>query len=230
MAAYHMSMGRPCDGVLSPTPHYYEIRGRAAEIARALGSPVGGAEHLFLGMLHDGGWPVSVISPLVDLGRAEEAVLGILNGPGYSHPPAPRFPGRDGYVHPWGADIATEMGDSYLGVEHAFLAMIRRRETVPARALAGLADLDAVEAAVLEAKNAPGGPPGDAVFLPEGLDASLERAIIDALPEGTTFGFNSADERTWMVVIGPGPSHDPEVTREVLNNALASLGRPALGS
>jgi hypothetical protein len=54
--------------MLSPNPHYYEIRGRAAEIARALGSPVGGAEHLFLGMLHDGRWPVSLISGLVDLG------------------------------------------------------------------------------------------------------------------------------------------------------------------
>ena len=76
--------------MLSPNPHYYEIRGRAAEIARAPGSPVGGAEHLFLGMLHDGGWPVIVISGLVDFGQAEAAVLGILNSPGYSPPPPPR--------------------------------------------------------------------------------------------------------------------------------------------
>jgi hypothetical protein len=226
-------MERAFDGALSPNPHYYEITGRAAEIARALGSPVGGAEHLFLGMLHDGGWPVSVISRLVDLGHAEVAVVGILNSPGYSPPPPPRLLTRDGYVQTWGADIAFEMGDSYIGVEHAFLAMIRRRETVPARALAGLADLDAVEAAVLEAKNAPaGGPPEDAVFLPEGqeLDGPLRRAVIGALPEGTTFGFNSGpDERTWMHVIGPGDSRDPGATRDVLNNALASLGRPTLG-
>jgi len=218
---------------LSPNPHYYEIMGRAAEIARALGSPVGGAEHLFLGMLHDGGWPVSAVSRLVDLGQAEAAVLSILNSAGYSPPPAPRFLVRDGYVQAWGADIAIEMGDSYIGAEHALLAMIRARETVPARALAGLADLDAVEAAVVEAKNAPaGGPPEDAVFLPEGqeMDGPLRRAIIDALPEGTTFGFNSeGDERTWMHVIGPGDSRDPGVTREVLNTALASLGRPAPG-
>ena len=145
--------------MLSPNPHYYEIRGRAAEMARALGSPVGGAEHLFLGMLHDGGWPVSVISDLVDLGQAEAAVLDILNSPGYSPPPPPRFPARAGDVQMWGAQVASEMGDSYLGVEHAFLAMIRHRETVPARALAGLADLDALETAVLEAKNAPAGRP-----------------------------------------------------------------------
>jgi hypothetical protein len=226
-------MGRVFDGVLSPNPHYYLIMGRAAEIARALGSPAGGAEHLFLGMLHDGRWPVNVISPLVDLGHAEEAVLGILDSPGYSRPPAPRFPARNGDVQVWGARIALEMGDSHLGVEHALLAMIRMRETVPARALAGLADLDAVEAAVLAAKNAAAsGPSENAVFLPEGqgLDAPLHRAIVGALPEGTTYGFNIAEERTWMHVIRPDGRPDPEVTREVLNNALASLGRPALGS
>jgi len=82
-------MERASDGALSPTPHYYEIMGRAAEIARALGSPVGGAEHLFLAMLHDGGWPVRPISGLVDLARAEAAVRGILDSPGYSPPPPP---------------------------------------------------------------------------------------------------------------------------------------------
>jgi len=220
--------------MLSPNPHYYEIQGRAAEIARAHGSPVGTAEHLFLGMLHDGGWPMSVISDLVDPGRAEAAVLAILGSPGYSPPAPPPAWVREGYVETWGADIAFQMDDSYIGVEHAFLAMIRSRETVPARALAGLADLDAVEAAVLEAKNAPpGGPPGDAVFLPAGqeMDRPLRRAIIDALPEGTTFGFNHGeDERTWMHVIGADGGLGPEVTREVLNTALASLGRPPLGS
>jgi hypothetical protein len=53
--AYHVPMRQAFDGALSPTPHYYRIMGRAAEIARSLGSRIGGAEHLFLGMLHDGG-------------------------------------------------------------------------------------------------------------------------------------------------------------------------------
>jgi len=176
---------------------------------------------------------VSVIPPLADLSQAEAAVLGIVNSPGYSPPPAPRLPVRNGYVQPWwGAVIAAEMGDSYIGVEHALLAMIRARDTVPARALAGLADLDAVEAAVVAAKNAPGGPPPDAVYLPEGqeLDGPLHKAIKDALPKGTTFGFNiDADQRVWMHVFGPG-GRDPALTRQVLNTALASLGRPALGS
>jgi hypothetical protein len=185
-------------------------------------------------MLHDGGWPVKMISHLVDPGQAEAAVLGILNGPGYMPPPTPRLLVPDGYVQMWGAEVAFEMGDSYIGVEHAFLAMIRTRESVPARALAGLADLDALEAAVVEAMNAPpGGPPEGAVFLPEGqkMDSPLSRAIADALPDGTTFGFSGGTgERTWMQVIGPGDNSDPALTREVLNTALASLNRPTLDS
>jgi hypothetical protein len=224
-------MGPTPDGTLSPTPHFYEIKGRAAEIARAFGSPVGGAEHLFLAMLHDGGWPVSAVAHLADPGQAEAAVLAILSDPSYSPPSPPRFYVPAGYVHLWGAELAVERGDSYIGVEHAFLAMIRNRETVPARALAGLAELDALEAAVLEALNAPAaGPPEGAVLLPagQGMDSSLSRAIADALPDGTTFGFNNGeDERTWIDVIGPNGSLGPEVTREVLNTALASLGRPA---
>jgi len=225
-------MGEASDGALSPTPHYYEILGRAAEIARSLGSPVGGAEHLFLGMLHDGGWPVSVVAHLVDLGQAEEAVLGLMSGTDYSPPAPPRLPVPGHFVQPWGAHTAAEMEDSYIGVEHAFLAMIRGRETVPARALAGLADLDAVEAAVLEAKNAPpADPPEDAVFLPtgQGMDSSLSRAIVDALPDGTTFGFNNGEDgRTWLYVFEPGGSPRPGVTRTVLNAALASLDRATL--
>lgn len=228
--AYHFLMRQAFDGALAPTPHHYEVIGRAAEIARSLGSPVGGAEHLFLGMLHDGGWPVTVISSQVDLGQAEAAVVEILNSPDYSPPPRPRILVPAGYVQPWGAEVAFEMGDSYLGLEHAFLSMIRKRDSVPARALARLADLDTLEAAVLEAKSAAaGGPPGNAVFLPEGqeLDAPLRRALGDALPDNTTYGFNSdEDHRTWISVItADDAAADPALTREVLNTALAALNR-----
>jgi Clp amino terminal domain, pathogenicity island component len=223
--------------MLSPTPHYYELTGRAAEIARASGSPVSGAEHLFLGMLHDGGWPVSAISGLVDLTRAEAAVRAILDSPGYSPPPpsgGPFVSGREAGPPLWGARVATEMGDSHLGAEHALLAMIRSRETVPARALAGLAELDTLDAAIVAARNAPVGPHEDAVLLPEGqqLDSPLLSAISDAVPEGATFGFNGRAEtgETWIDVFGPGGSLGREVSREVLNTALASLGRPGLAA
>jgi hypothetical protein len=60
------------------------------------------------------------------------------------------------------------------------------------------------------------------VFLPEGqqLDSPLSMAIVDALPEGTTFGFNGAEGRTWIHVFGP----DGSLGREVLNTALVSPG------
>ena len=232
MAPIVYPMKRESKGMLSPTPHYYEINGRAAEIARSLGSRVGGAEHLFLAMLHDGGWPVSAISGLVDLARAEAAVRAIVDSPGYSPPPPPRVFVRNGHVESWGARVAVEMGDSHLGVEHALLAMIRNRETVPARALASLADLDALDAAVAEAASAPVRSHEDAAFLPEGqqLDSPLLAAISEAVPEDATFGFNSADGRTWIHVFGSGGSLGRDVSREVLNTALVSLGRPGLGS
>jgi hypothetical protein len=178
---------------------------------------------------------VSAISGLVALARAEAAVRAILDSPGYSPPLPSRGSFVRGPVPPlWGARVAAEMGDSRLGAEHALLAMIRNRETVPARALAGLADLDALDAAVVAAKNAPVGPHEDAVFLPEGqqLDSPLLSAISDAVPEGATFGFNGRAEtgETWIHVFGPGGSLGREVSREVLNTALASLGRPGLGS
>ena len=226
-------MGRESKGMMSPTPHYYMVAGRAAEIARASGSPAVGAEHLFLGMLHDGGWPVSVLSGLVDLARAEAAVDAIMDGPGYSPPSLPRPLVPSGYVQPtWGVRVATQMGDSHLGLEHALLAMIRDRETVTARALAGLADLGELDAVVVAAASAPVRPHENAAFLPEGqqLDSALLGAISDALPEGATYGFNGAEGRTWIHVFGPGGSLGREVSREVLNTALVSLGRPGLSS
>lgn len=184
-------------------------------------------------MLHDGGWPVSVNSDLVDLGQAEAAVLDILNSPGYSPRPPPRVPARAGDVQMWGAQAALEMGDSYLGVEHAFLAMIRHREAVPACALAGLADLDTPEAAVLEARNAPaGGSPEDAVFLPEGqeMDGPSRKAIIDALPEGTTFGFNHGGDEPMDARDRPRWRPRPRSHPAGANTAQVSLGGPGIGS
>jgi len=118
---------------MSPTPRYYQVQGRACEIARAAGHPVPGAEH-------------------------------------------------------------------------AFLAIVRDRETVPARALSSLVDLDVLEAAVLEVKHEPPRVPAAAVFLPEGqvLDGPLETAIRESLPEGATYGVNTRDGRMWIMVGGPG--------------------------
>jgi hypothetical protein len=37
-------MSGPFEGMLSPTPHYYEVQGRALEIARVMGSGRGAAD------------------------------------------------------------------------------------------------------------------------------------------------------------------------------------------
>ncbi|HEY1346972.1 MAG TPA: hypothetical protein VGF54_18450 [Streptosporangiaceae bacterium] len=63
------------------------------------------------------------------------------------------------------------------------------------------------------------------------MGGAFDRALSPNPPEGTTFGFSSDEEgRTWMHVIGPGDGRDPGLTRQVLNTALAGLGRPAPGS
>jgi hypothetical protein len=53
------------------------------------------------------------------------------------------------------AELAREMGHSYVGVEHLFLAIIRDRAAVPTQTLAELVDLDRVEAGLLEVMASP---------------------------------------------------------------------------
>jgi hypothetical protein len=66
--------------------------------------------------------------------------------------PTPRY----GRVLENSAEVAREMGHSYVGVEHLFLAIIRDRAAVPAQALARLIDLDQVQAGLLEVMASPG--------------------------------------------------------------------------
>jgi hypothetical protein len=213
-------VGGPCEGMLSPTPHYYQVQGRAAEIARTMGSGRVTTDHLFLAMLHDGGWPVIVLTGAglidVDVDRVERSVVAAMSAPGYTASAGAPLPG---------GQTAGELGDSYIGLEHAFLEIIRNRAGVPAVALAGLADLDAVEAAVLAAKNAPLRAPDTAAFLPDGqgLDAELIKALAERVPAGASFGFNSLDGRTWIDVYGTDV--DPGASRDILDAALAALGR-----
>ena len=196
--------------MLSPTPHYYEVRGRAAEIARSTGSGRVAAEHLFLAMLHDDGWPVAVLTSagLIDPDQVEIAVVAAMSAPGYIPSAGAPLPGMR---------TAAALSDSYIGLEHAFLEIIGDR--------AGLADLDAVEAAVLAAKNGRRARPDDAVFLPDGqdLDPGLLTALEERVPAGASFGFNRLDGRTWIHVWGTDV--DRGATRAVLDAALTALGR-----
>lgn len=219
-------MGSAFDDSLRPASHYYEIRGRAAEIAQARGSWIILTEHFFLGMLHDGGWwSMRVLSRSVDLGEVESAVLAIVNEPGYALPPPPGRPVPMIQNEFWGVRAAIRMSHKTITVDHAFLDMIRQRDSVPARALIALGvDLDATDAAVIEAMTAPAPVPDDAVFLPDGqeFDDALQRAVRDALPRGAGLTLFPHGDRPWLKVTGPCDA------TELLNAALAALGRPAL--
>ena len=211
-------MSGPFEAMLSPTPHYYTVQGRAAEIARSTGAERAGTEHLFLAMLHDGGWPVSVLTGagIIDADQVESAVVAAMSAPGYVPSAESSLPG---------GRLAGQLGDSYIGLEHAFLEIIADRAGLPARALAGLAGLDEVEAAVLAAKNAPPRAPDDAAFLPDGqvLDPDLLGALEERVPAGASFGFNHLGGRTWIHVWGDGV--DGGASRAVLDAALTALGR-----
>ena len=175
-------------------------------------------------------------SPGSTWAQAEATVLEIIGGADYAPPPASRFPQPEGWLPPWGEDVAVAEDDDYLGLEHALVALIRARETVPARALArlaGLDGLDALEVAVLTAKNAPNTAPAGAVFVPEGLlsDAPLNQALFAALPPETTIGFNRDDQGAHL---GPtcsarATAATPGLTRTVLGTVLARPGPPAAG-
>jgi Clp amino terminal domain, pathogenicity island component len=219
-------MGSIPDGALRLTTGYHEIRGRAAEIARGRGSWIILAEHFFLGMLHDGGGRcMKALSQSADLDEAESAVLTILDDPGYALPPSPGRPVPMIQNGIWGMEAAVRMDRAIISVDHAFLDLIRQRDTVPARALAHLGlDLDAVDAAVVGAMTAADPVPQDAVFLPDGqeFDDSLKRALRGAVPRGAGLSMNPYGDRPWLKVSGP---YD---TTEILNAALAALGRPTL--
>lgn len=215
-------MGGPDEARLSPTPHYDAVRERAAEIARGRGGEPVAAEHLLLAMVRDGGWPVAVLTDagIIDAGEAEGAVIAGMSAPGYA--PVAALP----LV---GGQTADALGDSYLGLEHALLEIIGDRDGGPARALAGVADLDAVEAAVLAAKNAPPRTPDDAAFLPDGreLDAELLTALAACVPAGASFGFNHLDGRTYIHVWGDGV--DRGASRAVLDAAVTQTRPPRPG-
>jgi len=95
--------------------------------------------------------------------------------------------------------VAREMGKSYVGVEHLFLAILRDRDAVPTQALARLIDLDQLEAGLLEEMASPGyagQAPANAVWFPR---SELQERLA-AMPPGTWHGWNVADDQAWIAV------------------------------
>jgi ATP-dependent Clp protease ATP-binding subunit ClpA len=224
-------MGQITTHGIGPAKSFSEVIGRAEEIARAMGSPVAAPEHFLLGMLHANSRPIRILAErgMLDPGEAEAALMSFVSAPGYSPsslpasaPPLPRD-----NVRLMAGRTAAAMGDSAVRELHAFLAIIRKRDTVPARALAQIlaergVDLAAAEAAVLEASGEMAALPESAVILPadQDFDDGLRDAIVASRSPGTA-GMSvgiTADGRVWVKVAGND-------SRTVVNAALASLGR-----
>ena len=193
-----------------------------------MGSPVAGPEHYFLGLLHANSWPVSFLADrgILEPAVAEAAVLAIIGAPGYS-PPARPLPGDN--VLLLAAKTAAAMGASYISDLHAFLAIIRQADTVPARAIARAlaasgADLAEVEAALAEHAADRIGPPDGAVILPadQDFDDEFRDALITARgpKAGMAVGV-TADDRVWVHVAD-------EDSRAIVNTALTALQRPTV--
>ena len=228
-------MGRITVSGIEPTGSFHEVIGRAEEIARVMGSRVAGPEHFFLGLLHANSWPIHILAErgILDPADAEAAVMSIISADGYAPPllvappPAPAI-ARDNILLAAGKTAAVT-GDSAISELHAFLAIIRLVDCVPARALAQVlaasgADLAAAETAVLEARNERPAVPEAAVILPadQDFDNALRDAIVASRAQGAGMAIGiTADQRVWVEVIG-------DDSRTVVNAALASLGRPTL--
>jgi ATP-dependent Clp protease ATP-binding subunit ClpA len=93
--------------------------------------------------------------------------------------------------------VARQMGHSYVGVEHLFLAIIRDRDAVPTQALAELVDLDRVEASLLEvmaSSGYAGQAPAHAVWFPRG---ELQERLA-AMPPDSRYGWNVAGDQAWI--------------------------------
>ena len=118
------------------------------------------------------------------------------------------------------ARLAREMGHAYVGAEHLLLAMVRDRRAVPSQVLAGMTNLDQVEARlreVMASDSYAGEPPARAEWL---LACELPRllpALARCVPAGVKYGVNVVGDRAWVIVDKPGD------TRAVLVAARALL-------
>lgn len=118
--------------------------------------------------------------------------------------------------------LAREMGHSYVGSEHLFLAIIRDRAAVPTQALASIIDLDQLEATLNEVMASPpyaGEPPPGAVWVARDELRDLLGALPECVPHGIRYGFNVVEDRAWIIVDEPGS------TTETVASARALIER-----
>jgi hypothetical protein len=105
------------------------------------------------------------------------------------------------------AGLAREMGHSYLGVEHLFLAIMQDRDAVPTQALARIADIHEVEANLRDEMASPGyagASPANAAWFPVSELHDLLRVIPRCIAPGVRYGFNIKGDQAYIHVQEPG--------------------------
>ena len=113
--------------------------GYAQEEARAMGHNYVGTEHLLLGLLRDPGDVVArVLGKRVGVESVREQILRLIGKGEFQFNESFGYTPRTKKILEMSRYEAKNLGNSYVGVEHLLLALIREQESVAARVLADL--------------------------------------------------------------------------------------------
>ncbi|MGH3300517.1 MAG: Clp protease N-terminal domain-containing protein [Streptosporangiaceae bacterium] len=105
------------------------------------------------------------------------------------------------------AEIAAQLQQSYVGVEHLFLAILRDRAAVPTQVLATFCDLDSIDDRLRELMASYGyraEAPAGAVWVSRTELPDLLRVLPECVDLPARLAFNFAGDRAWIAVTAPG--------------------------
>jgi ATP-dependent Clp protease ATP-binding subunit ClpA len=117
--------------------------------------------------------------------------------------------------------LAREMEHKYVGAEHLLLAMVKDRNAVPTQVLAGITNLDQVEARlreVMASDSYAGEPPARAEWLLACELPALLPALAKCVPPGIKYGVNVVGDRAWVIVDKPGDTRATVAAARALLN------------
>ncbi|HUA31319.1 MAG TPA: Clp protease N-terminal domain-containing protein [Streptosporangiaceae bacterium] len=121
------------------------------------------------------------------------------------------------------ARLAREMKHPHVGTEHMLLAMVRDRGAAATQVLAGMTNLDQVEARlreVMASDSYAGEPPARAEWMLACELPTLLPALAKCVPVGVKYGINVVGDRAWVIVDKPGDTRATvAAARGLLNSA-----------
>jgi hypothetical protein len=120
------------------------------------------------------------------------------------------------------ARLAREMEHPHVGAEHLLLAMVEDRSAVPTQVLAGMTNLDQVEARlreVMASDSYAGEPPAQAEWLLACELPALLPALAKCVPVGIKYGVNVVGDRAWVIVDKPGDTRATVTAARALLNS-----------